>query len=224
MLSSCREESAYVRKRPKLLNANTEQAHLGLVTTIPSFFRDLITDISGSHGNRTSCSTLFMKLKTLIHPKEGSKKSSTLKHDNSSVSDEQLRRLFNGAEQLKVLIGFLRDLDRAHATGENLDEHVERARALLREVSPDNPSTPAGEDGFMCGMDFDCELGERRGGVPVYSSLEDLAANRSCIKRCGVARVRVVLLEWLQRPDLSEFFIEAARKRVALGKNKGPRQ
>jgi hypothetical protein len=35
--------------------------------------------------------------------------------------------------------------------------------------------------GWMCGVDFSCELGEANGGNTIYPSEENLRANRKCV-------------------------------------------
>ena len=35
--------------------------------------------------------------------------------------------------------------------------------------------------GWMCGVDFSCELGEANGGNTIYPSEENLRANRECV-------------------------------------------
>lgn len=164
-----------------------------------------------------------MSLRSLISRKSALDEKSD-GAETPSGSRYPCKECLQSTEQTQVLLGLLNEIQRAHAQGEDLTDLMCRARVLTGEIHPGSPSTPAGEEGYMCGMDFDCELAERRGGVPVYSSVEDLAASRSCIKHCGVARVRVVLLEWLQRPDFSDLFRNGARTRVALGDSGSARQ
>jgi hypothetical protein len=51
--------------------------------------------------------------------------------------------------------------------------------------------------GYMCLVDFDCELGEQGpdNGPKVYPSLETLRETRTCIPLCGWAKVAVIKLE-----------------------------
>lgn len=54
--------------------------------------------------------------------------------------------------------------------------------------------------GWMCGVDFTCELGEADGGNIVYPTKENLLANRTCArpdgdKMCAPAEVFVVSRE-----------------------------
>ena len=139
--------------------------------------------------------------------------------DDLSVSEavQSLRKELSASkEREKALVGLLSDLARVHQQNEDLSFLMHRVEQARQAHISDSTSLPSGEEGFMCATDFDCELGSARGGVPVYSSLEDLCEARSCIKQCGVARVRVVLMEWVKEPDFSDLFANAARRRVPL--------
>ena len=57
-------------------------------------------------------------------------------------------------------------------------------------------------EGFMCGIDFQHELGEASGGNVVYPSLKDAETNLPCHKSCGVVKVKVELVEWVKEQDL----------------------
>ena len=46
--------------------------------------------------------------------------------------------------------------------------------------------------GYMCATDFDHELGEAPGGIEVYRSKEDCLAHRTCVKGCGMVKVKVI--------------------------------
>ena len=43
--------------------------------------------------------------------------------------------------------------------------------------------------GWMCAIDFSCELGEASGGNTIYPSLEDLRKNHECLDHCGYEEV-----------------------------------
>jgi len=43
--------------------------------------------------------------------------------------------------------------------------------------------------GWMCAIDFSCELGEALGGNTIYPSLEDLQKNHECLEHCGFEEV-----------------------------------
>ena len=56
--------------------------------------------------------------------------------------------------------------------------------------------------GYMCKIDFDNELGRAAGGLPVYSSIEDLKENHDCWESCGIVKVRVEYLSTIVEQDL----------------------
>ena len=60
------------------------------------------------------------------------------------------------------------------------------------------------EVGYMCGVDWQHELGHAMGGNVVYPSVEDLKANRKCVRSCGIVKVEVKLVEWVQDQDFSK--------------------
>lgn len=43
--------------------------------------------------------------------------------------------------------------------------------------------------GWMCAVDFDCEMGMASGGTTVYASEQELRRTRVCVHECGVATV-----------------------------------
>lgn len=49
----------------------------------------------------------------------------------------------------------------------------------------------------MCAVDFMHHLENDSHEQRVYSSEEDLRAKRPCVKECGVARVRIVLEQFI---------------------------
>lgn len=53
----------------------------------------------------------------------------------------------------------------------------------------------AGEDGsvagYMCSVDWECELGAASGGNRVFPSVEDLKRNHKCWEGCGIVEVKV---------------------------------
>jgi hypothetical protein len=57
--------------------------------------------------------------------------------------------------------------------------------------------------GWMCGVDFSCELGEANGGNTVYPSEENLRANRKCVNSrdewcCPVEVVTMSKVDFLE--------------------------
>jgi hypothetical protein len=49
--------------------------------------------------------------------------------------------------------------------------------------------------GWMCAIDFSCELGEALGGNTIYPSLEDLRKHHECLDSCGFEEVVTVSKE-----------------------------
>ena len=45
--------------------------------------------------------------------------------------------------------------------------------------------------GYMCMIDWECEIGMASGGNTVFPSIEDLKERHPCWKGCGIAEVRV---------------------------------
>lgn len=68
-----------------------------------------------------------------------------------------------------------------------MSENVERPFSWFNEEEDGS-----GVVGYMCLVDFECELGAAMGGNGVYPSVEDLKANRKCVEGCGIVEVRVV--------------------------------
>lgn len=55
--------------------------------------------------------------------------------------------------------------------------------------------------GYMCKVDFECELGVASHGCPVYSSPEACKEARKCIPQCGMVKVRVTGLEVVEEEN-----------------------
>jgi len=55
--------------------------------------------------------------------------------------------------------------------------------------------------GYMCGVDFQHEVGSAGGGNRVFPSIKDLRENYPCVEQCGIVKVRVELVEWLRSCD-----------------------
>lgn len=45
--------------------------------------------------------------------------------------------------------------------------------------------------GFMCGVDWEHEIGQNCHGIAIYRSESDLRANRTCVDECGIVEVEV---------------------------------
>ena len=46
--------------------------------------------------------------------------------------------------------------------------------------------------GYMCAVDWECEIGAALGGNVVCSSVDDLKRVRPCCESCGIVEVRVL--------------------------------
>lgn len=56
---------------------------------------------------------------------------------------------------------------------------------------------------YIDGVDWQHELGEARGGNTLYPSLKDLKRWNPCWDSCGVVKVKVISLEWMEKQDIS---------------------
>ncbi len=45
--------------------------------------------------------------------------------------------------------------------------------------------------GYMCLIDFECEIGGNCNGNTVYPSVKDLEEHHKCVAECGIAKVKV---------------------------------
>jgi hypothetical protein len=54
--------------------------------------------------------------------------------------------------------------------------------------------------GYMCLIDFECELGNASGGNIVYPSIQDLRERRECVATCGIVEVEVRARRIVQEP------------------------
>ncbi len=52
--------------------------------------------------------------------------------------------------------------------------------------------------GYMCGVDWQHEIGMASGGNTVYASPEDCAKRRKCTDQCGIVEVRVYFNKWVK--------------------------
>jgi hypothetical protein len=62
--------------------------------------------------------------------------------------------------------------------------------------------------GYMCGVDWQHELGEASGGNRVYASLADLKHHCKCWDSCGVVKVSVEMVEWVVDQDIHKGAVE----------------
>lgn len=58
--------------------------------------------------------------------------------------------------------------------------------------------------GYMCGVDFQHELGEALGDTPVYSSIEELKREKRCWKQCGIVEVKIQLVSWAEKQNFEK--------------------
>lgn len=49
--------------------------------------------------------------------------------------------------------------------------------------------------GYMCTIDYECELGYAAGGNTIYPSLDDLKKNHPMWEQCGVVEVKVIFVK-----------------------------
>ena len=71
--------------------------------------------------------------------------------------------------------------------------------------------------GWMCAIDFSCELGEALGGNTIYASLEDLQKNHECLDHCGYEEVVT-----LPKKDFNELVTKAGiDPKTIYGSNTG---
>ena len=61
-----------------------------------------------------------------------------------------------------------------------------------------------GQFGYMCTIDFECELGHAADGTRIYPSVKALKSNHRCWNECGIVKVKTYLYEVVceaQMPD-----------------------
>ena len=56
--------------------------------------------------------------------------------------------------------------------------------------------------GYMCLIDFECELGGNADGNHIYPTAEECRKGRKCTKECGVVEVKVEATKIIQRVTL----------------------
>lgn len=58
---------------------------------------------------------------------------------------------------------------------------------------------------YMCGVDYQHELGEAADGTPLYPSAESLKKYRKCWKQCGIVEIEVEIkdVKWVEPQDFS---------------------
>lgn len=76
-------------------------------------------------------------------------------------------------------------------------EMLDHCGYIIPESEPNRPA----RRGFMCSVDFDCELGAAEGGNMVYPSVENLKERRRCVQSCGITEVEVREVRIVQEAD-----------------------
>lgn len=56
--------------------------------------------------------------------------------------------------------------------------------------------------GYMCAIDFECELGKASGGNTVYPSVDDLKRRHASWEECGIVEVRVDLVKTIVQGEV----------------------
>lgn len=56
-------------------------------------------------------------------------------------------------------------------------------------------------EGYMCMIDFDCELDSAAGGTKVYASIDDLKEDHDCWKSCGIVEVEVKYVKTIEEQN-----------------------
>jgi hypothetical protein len=58
---------------------------------------------------------------------------------------------------------------------------------------------------YMCGVDWQHEIGEApdlEGRMPIYSTVEELKAKRTCWPECGILEIVMTESQWIVKQDL----------------------
>lgn len=55
---------------------------------------------------------------------------------------------------------------------------------------------------YVCGVDFQHEIGDGANDVKLYSSLEVLKKERTCWKECGIVELDIRVKKWVEPQDL----------------------
>ena len=56
--------------------------------------------------------------------------------------------------------------------------------------------------GYMCLIDFECELGGAADGNHIYPSVEECREGRKCTEQCGIVEVKVEATRIVQKGTL----------------------
>lgn len=71
---------------------------------------------------------------------------------------------------------------------------------MLRSFVPDVERRAV--TAYMCGVDWECEIGQNCHGIEIYRSIEDLKANKTCTHECGIVEVEVTVKKTVQPQDI----------------------
>ena len=74
--------------------------------------------------------------------------------------------------------------------------------------------------GYMCGIDFQHELGEAPGPSKIYTTIVEAKKAHTCWRECGIVKVTVTLEEWVVKQDLFRN-IKRRSKAKEVGKKDG---
>lgn len=58
---------------------------------------------------------------------------------------------------------------------------------------------------YCCGVDWQEEIGaasDIEGRMPLYTSVEKLKKDKSCWKSCGIVKLKVEFVEWVEKQNL----------------------
>jgi hypothetical protein len=55
---------------------------------------------------------------------------------------------------------------------------------------------------YVCGVDWQHEIGEGPNDIKLYSSLEILKKERTCWKECGIVELDIRVKKWVEPQDL----------------------
>lgn len=65
--------------------------------------------------------------------------------------------------------------------------------------------------GYMCKVDFECELGGAEGGNRIFADPEDCRRCRPCVSQCGMVKVAIRAIEIVQPENYGECTSESGR-------------
>lgn len=54
--------------------------------------------------------------------------------------------------------------------------------------------------GYICGIDFQHEF-DHPTNIGLYSTAEELKLNRTCWKQCGIVKVEIKVVKWVEPQD-----------------------